>query len=100
MRYIYLPRNASSARLSEAKQAKTNREEIGRRLSRGRIARRDLTRWGLFTGAGMLAPFGGLNPFVAIASAQIPTGAPASPLIGVQPFMDRCSQHELLRSSR
>jgi len=37
--------------------------------------------------AGLLAPIGGLNPFVKSASAAIgPTGAPPSPLFGATPF--------------
>jgi FtsP/CotA-like multicopper oxidase with cupredoxin domain len=45
-----------------------------------------LIKLGLITGAGMLAPIRGLNPFVSDAWAQIPTGTPPSPLFGVQPF--------------
>src|SRR2546423_11331336 len=81
MSRIYLPWNASKARLREAEQARKNRTEIVRELSWGRVSRRDLFKWGLFTGAGMLAPVGGLNPFVANVSGQgIPTGAPPSPM--------------------
>jgi FtsP/CotA-like multicopper oxidase with cupredoxin domain len=56
-------------------------------------------KWGLFTSAGILAPIGGLNPFVKPLNAQttssfgtrgggsgIPTGLPSSPLFGVLPF--------------
>ena len=86
---IYLPRNASKARLRAAEDARKNRAEIVRELSWGRVSRRDLFKWGLFTSAGMLAPIGGLNPFVKSASAQGllgPTGAPPSPLWGCQSF--------------
>src|SRR5262249_24016401 len=85
---IYLPRNASGARLREAQQARRNRAEIVRELSWGRVSRRDLFKWGLFTGAGLLAPIGGLNPFVASvkAAAVGPTGAPPSPLYGCTEF--------------
>src|SRR5262249_53649363 len=84
---IYLPRNASKARLREAQQARRNRAEIVRELSWGRVSRRDLFKWGLFTGAGMLAPIGGLNPFVAnVKAAAGPTGAPPSPLFGCTEF--------------
>ena len=74
---IYLPRNASKARLRDAERARQNRAEIVRELSWGRVSRRDLLKWGLFSGAGALAMKGGLNPFVS-ASAQTfgPTGAP------------------------
>jgi FtsP/CotA-like multicopper oxidase with cupredoxin domain len=86
---MYLPRNASKARLRDAENARKNRAEIVRELSWGRVSRRDLFKWGLFTSAGMLAPIGGLNPFVKSASAQSllgPTGAPPSPLWGCQSF--------------
>jgi FtsP/CotA-like multicopper oxidase with cupredoxin domain len=87
MSRIYLPWNASKARLREAEQARRNRTEIVRELSWGRVSRRDLFKWGLFTGAGMLAPVGGLNPFVANVSGQgIPTGTPPSPLFDCGTF--------------
>ena len=82
---IFLPRNASKAALRAAQQARRNRAEIVRELSWGRVSRRELIKMGLFTSAGMLAPIGGLNPFVASAKAQViahPTGAPPSPLFG------------------
>ncbi len=72
--------------MKAAERARAHRVEIVRELSWGRISRRDLIKWGLFTSAGALAPIGGLNPFVSDASAQIPTGTPPSPLFGVQPF--------------
>jgi FtsP/CotA-like multicopper oxidase with cupredoxin domain len=88
MSQIYLPHNASKARLREAECARRNRAEIVRELSWGRISRRDLIKWGLFTSAGLLAPIGGLNPFVASARAQAigPTGAPPSPRFDCAPF--------------
>src|SRR2546428_836630 len=89
MSCIYLPWNASNARQRDAERARQNRAEIVRELSWGRVSRRDLIKMGLFTGAGMLARVGGLNPFVATASARSddnPTGAPRSPLFGAKPF--------------
>jgi manganese oxidase len=86
MSRIYLPSNASKARLREAERARNHRAEIVRELSWGRISRRELLKLGLFTGAGMLAPIRGLNPFVANGSAAIPTGAPRSPRFGCTPF--------------
>ena len=87
---MYLPRTASQARLREAENARKNRAEIVKALSHGQVSRRDLLKWGLFTTAGLLAPIGGLNPFVgsarSVTGSNIPTGAPASPLFGVQPF--------------
>ena len=55
MSRIYLPWNASKARIRDAERARKNRAEIVRELSWGRVSRRDLLRMGLFTGAGMLA---------------------------------------------
>src|SRR5437660_5950978 len=98
MSKIYLPWNASKSRLREAENARKNRMEIVKALSTGQVSRRDLVKWGLFTTAGILAPIGGLSPFVPSARGQstatsspegvfdIPTGAAPSPLFGVQPF--------------
>ena len=89
MSNIYLPWNASKARQRDAERARQNRTEIVRELSWGRVSRRDLIKWGLFTSAGMLAPIGGLNPFVGTASARSDddeTRTPRSPLFGVKPF--------------
>jgi hypothetical protein len=93
---IYLPCNASKARRREAEDARRNRVEIVRELSWGRISRRDLLKWGLFTSAGMLAPIGGLNPFVATVAAQVPTGAPRSPLFGRAPFSQPMPRFDVL----
>ena len=76
----------SRARLRDAQRAREHRAEIVRELSWGRVSRRDLIKWGLFTSAGLLAPIRGLNPFVPSVAAQIPTGLPPSPRFGVQPF--------------
>jgi FtsP/CotA-like multicopper oxidase with cupredoxin domain len=100
MSSIYLPWNASKARRRNAERARQNRAEIVRELSWGRVSRRDLIKMGLFTSAGMLAPIGGLNPFVGTASGQvtldIPTGAPRSPLFGAQPFTQPMSRFDVL----
>ena len=92
MSYIYLPKDASKARLRDAENARKNRAEILKAYSHGQVSRRDLIKWGLITSAGALAPIGGLSPFVPSVHASggvgsgIPTGAPPSPLFGVQPF--------------
>src|SRR3954470_11016887 len=87
MSRIYLPSNASKARQRDAERARQNRAEIVREMSWGRVSRRDLMKWGLFTGAGLLAPIKGLSPLVAAASAAGgPTGAPPSPLFGAAAF--------------
>src|SRR5256885_15112303 len=83
---IYLPRNASKARLRDAERARQNRAEIVRELSWGRVSRRDLLKWGLFSAAGALALKGGLSPFASMSAQTFgPTGAPPSPLFGGQP---------------
>src|SRR5690242_18154371 len=98
MSYIYLPKDASKARVRDAENARKNRLEIVKAYSQGKVSRRELIKWGLITSAGAIAPIGGLSPFVPSAHAQstavaspegvfdIPTGAPLSPLFGVQPF--------------
>ena len=89
MSFIYLPKDASRARVRDAENARRNRAEIVEAYSQGKVTRRDLIKWGLITSAGALAPIGGLNPFVSAAHGedfQIPTGAPRSPLFNVQPF--------------
>ena len=84
MSAIYLPQQASRARIRQAERARDNRREIVREQSWGRITRRDLFKWGLFTSAGLLAPISGLNPFVRNAFGD--TGIPRSPQFGVKPF--------------
>jgi manganese oxidase len=92
MSIFYLPKNTSKTRLKEAENARKNRAEIVKALSHGQVSRRELVKWGLITGAGLLAPIGGLSPFVPYAHASgggsgsgggggttgIPTGAPPS----------------------
>src|ERR1043166_1083021 len=81
--HFYLPWNASKARIREAENARKNRLEIVRALSQGAVSRRELLKWGLITGTGVIAPIHGLSPFVSSAYADdgggIPTGAPRSP---------------------
>jgi FtsP/CotA-like multicopper oxidase with cupredoxin domain len=96
MSRIYLPSGASNARIREARDARYQRAEIVKGLSWGQISRRDLLRMGLFTSAGLLAPIRGLNPFVSSAYASIPTGAPASPLFGVEPFTQPMYRFDVL----
>ncbi|MFO6463292.1 multicopper oxidase family protein [Jannaschia sp. KMU-145] len=56
-------------------------------MSIGDVTRRELFKWGTFTGLGLLAEVNGLSPFARSASAQnIPTGTPLSPLFGAQPY--------------
>jgi FtsP/CotA-like multicopper oxidase with cupredoxin domain len=84
---MYLPRDASKARVREAQNARNNRAEIVKALSQGQVTRRELFKWGIFTSTGALALKNGLSPFASSAYADdIPTGTPRSPLFGVQPF--------------
>ena len=94
---IFLPRNASKARIRDAERARRNRAEIVRELSWGRISRRDLLKWGVFSGAGALAMKGGLNPFVSMSGQTFgPTGAPPSPLFGVSAFSQAMPRFDVL----
>src|SRR6266849_9046625 len=95
---IYLPAHASMARLREAENARRNRADILKALADGTIRRRDLIKWGLFTAAGTLALQNGLSPFArsAYADSNIPTGAPPSPLFGVQPFTQPMARFDVL----
>ncbi|MFL5418999.1 MAG: multicopper oxidase domain-containing protein [Myxococcales bacterium] len=66
-------------------------------FSHGQLSRRDLIKMGLFTAAGILAPIRGLSPFVGSARADsIPTGAPPSPLFGVQAFTQPMLRFDVL----
>jgi manganese oxidase len=110
---FWLSEKADRARLRDAENARKNRAEITRALSHGQISRRDLVKWGLFTSAGIVAPIGGLSPFVTPVNAQttstfssfggsrgsgsgVPTGLPRSPLFGVQPFTTPMPRFDLL----
>jgi len=103
MSRIYLPKDASRAQLKAARQAQDERRGIIKALSHGQVSRRDLIKMGLFTGAGMLAPIRGLNPFVPNLLAQtpggpgIPTGLPASPLFGVTAFTQPMPRFDVLQ---
>jgi FtsP/CotA-like multicopper oxidase with cupredoxin domain len=104
---IWLSPNADRRRIRDAENARKNRAEITAALSHGKVSRRDLVKWGLFTSAGMLAPIGGLNPFVTPLHAattfdnggscsQIPTGLNPSPTFGVQPFTQAMPRFDVL----
>jgi manganese oxidase len=96
---FWLTENSDRRRIRDAENARKNRAEINKALSHGQVSRRDLVKWGLFTSAGIVAPIGGLSPFVRPLHGQtvtssfsfgggsgIPTGLPSSPLFGVSPF--------------
>ena len=92
---VYLPPNASRARIIEAERARDNRREIIRERSWGRVSRRELFKWGLFTSAGLLAPINGLNPFIRKAFAD-DGNIPRSPLFGVKPFTQPMPRFDVL----
>ena len=98
MNRIYLPLNASKARQRDAARARQNRAEIARELSWGRVSRRDLIKMGILTGAGMLAPIRGLNPFLGTVASAVSTGVPRSPMFGVQPFTQPMPRFDVLPS--
>ncbi len=84
---MFISKFASRIRQKEAQAARNNRAEIVKALSLGEITRRDLLKWGIFTGAGTLALKNGLSPFAPSAYAgSIPTGAPRSMINGAQKF--------------
>ena len=103
MSRFYLPTNASRLRQKAARQAQEERRGIIKALSHKQVSRRDLIKMGLFTGAGMLAPIRGLNPFVPNLLAQtpggpgIPTGLPRSPLFGVAAFSQPMPRFDVLQ---
>src|SRR5262245_37054145 len=93
---VYLPLNASKARVREAENARRNRAEFIKAIADRKVTRRDLIRMGVFTAGGVLALKGGLSPFAPSAFGQIPTGAPRSPLFGVQPFSQPLLRFDVL----
>jgi manganese oxidase len=102
---IWLTPNADRRRLKDAENARKNREEITRAISQGQIHRRDLVKWGLFSAAGMMAPIGGLSPYVRAQTtssfssgscSQIPTGLNPSPLFGQSPFTQPLYRFDVL----
>src|SRR5579859_2408104 len=108
---FWLSEKSDRARLRAAENARKNRTEIVKALSQGKVSRRDLIRMGLFTSAGVLAPIGGLNPFVRPLHAQtstfssgtrcfgfsIPTGMTKSPTFGVPAFSQPMPRFDLLK---
>ncbi|MEK7279704.1 MAG: hypothetical protein AAB090_03540, partial [Nitrospirota bacterium] len=76
---IFLPGDASKARKREAENARRNRAEIVANRSWGKVTRRELFKWGIFTAGGFIAAQNGLSPFAKSAFAQVPTGTPLSP---------------------
>ncbi len=77
---MFISTNASRVRQREAENARQNRAEITKALGDGSVTRRELFKWGIFTSTGALALTNGLSPFAKSAFADVPTGAPRSPL--------------------
>jgi manganese oxidase len=103
---IWLREGADKGKRRDAEVARKNRLEIQKALSLGEVSRRELVKWGLFTTAGLIAPIGGLSPFVRSAHAYgggsgsrgtgVPTGLPASPTFGVTPFTSPMLRFDIL----
>jgi FtsP/CotA-like multicopper oxidase with cupredoxin domain len=95
---MYLPFKASRKRLREAEAARDNRRDAIRALSNRKVTRRELIRMGLMTAAGSWVLVNGLSPYAPSAyAADIPTGAPPSPLFGVQPFSTPMPRFDVLQ---
>ena len=97
MRSIFLPSNASKARMRDAEQARRNRAEIVRELSWGRVSRRDLLKWGLFTSAGHAGA--DRRPQPVRRERRRPAARPAcraSPLFGAKPFTQPMPRFDVL----
>src|SRR5437867_1151616 len=93
---MYLPRNASKARLKEAQNARKNRAEIVKAFSLGQVTRRDFVKWGLITAGGLLVAKNGLSVFAKSAFGAVPTGAPPSPIDPGLEFTQPMPRLELL----
>lgn len=94
---MFISKLASRIRQREAQAARNNRAEIVQALSWGEITRRDLVKWGIFTGAGALALKNGLSPFASSAfAASIPTGTPRSMINGAKKFTQAMNRLHLM----
>ena len=107
---IWLSENSDRSRMRAAQDARRNRKEINTAFTHGQVSRRELVKWGLFTSAGIIAPIGGLSPFVTPVHASswgsyggsrgsgsgVPTGLPRSPLFGVLPFSTPMPRFDVL----
>jgi manganese oxidase len=111
---LWISEDADRGKWRDAERARLNRREIQGALFSGEVSRRELVKWGLYTSAGLIAPIGGLSPFVRSAHAQlaanttntnfhkgangtgVPTGLPHSPTFGVQPFSSPLYRFDIL----
>lgn len=93
---MYLPWNASKARLREAENARKNRAEAMTAHARGLITRRDLIKMGLITTGGAVVLQNGFSVNAPSAFGSVPTGAPPSPLFGVPDFSTPMPRFDVL----
>jgi FtsP/CotA-like multicopper oxidase with cupredoxin domain len=93
---MHLSWKSSRRRLQEAEHARRNRAEAIRAWSTGQVTRRDLIKMGVMTAAGGFALKNGLSVYAPSAYATIPTGAPPSPLFGVQAFSTPMPRFDVL----
>jgi manganese oxidase len=101
---LWVREDADRGKWRDAERARLNRREIQQALNSGQISRRDLVKWGLYSSAAVIAPIGGLSPFVRSAHAftsgahgtGVPTGLPASPTFGVAPFSSPLYRMDIL----
>ena len=93
---FFLNSKASKQRIREAESARRNRQEVIKALTTGQVSRRDLFKWGVLSAGGGLLAKNGFSPFVKSAYGQVPTGSPASPLFGVQPFTQPMARFDVL----
>ena len=92
---MYISPKASRIRQREAQRARDNRAEIVKARSLGQVTRRDLIRWGIFTGERCPRLQERLDPLARSAFAAVPTGTPRSPLFGGQKYSQRLNRLNL-----
>jgi manganese oxidase len=102
----WVSEDADRGQWRDAERARLNRLEIQEALNSGQVSRRELVKWGLYTSAAVMAPIGGLSPFVSSAHADatltspggsgVPTGLPASPTFGIAPFSSPMYRMDIL----
>lgn len=96
---MYLSLKDPKRRIREAENARRNRLEVVKALSQGTMTRRDMARFGLFTAAGTLSQINGWSPFARSAyAADIPTGAPPSPVPATLAFTQPLPRLDELQS--
>ncbi|MBE0624265.1 MAG: multicopper oxidase domain-containing protein [Burkholderiales bacterium] len=97
---FFISNKDSKARQREAEIAMRNRAEVVKARSLGEMSRRDFVKAGVFTTGGLLVPISGLSPFARSAYADVPTGAPRSPLAFDKPFVSQLLRCDNLKSEQ